>query len=109
VIGMILNNVASRRVEMVAERVKELIGMLMIGDGVLGLIEPRRHIGLWRRGPAPWQMMMDPFIDRPGLTRCIGAAEAILGLWLASRQGDSWEVADSPRRSRAAGSRAEMR
>jgi hypothetical protein len=71
---------------MVAERLKELAGMLMIGDGVLALVEPRGHALLWRRGPAAWRWMIDPFVERPALTRSIGAVEAVLGLWLATRQ-----------------------
>ena len=71
---------------MIAERVKECIAMMMIGDGVLGLVAPRRHVELWENGPVWWRKMMDPFVDRPGLTRCVGATLVAGGLWLASRQ-----------------------
>jgi hypothetical protein len=80
---------------MVAKRMKELVGIMLIGDGVLGFVEPRRHMRLWRSGPPAWQMMMDPFVRSPGLTRCISAAEAILGLWLASQQDPLRESDDA--------------
>jgi hypothetical protein len=77
---------------MFSERAQELLGMLMIGDGVLALAEPRRHALLWRAGPAWWRELVDPFVDRPALTRALGAAGALFGLWLASRQQPRWEA-----------------
>lgn len=71
---------------MIAERVKECIGMMMIGDGVLGLVSPQRHVALWESGPPWWRSMMEPFVDRPTLTRCVGAALLAGGLWLACCQ-----------------------
>jgi hypothetical protein len=71
---------------MIAERAMECVAMMMIGDGVLGLVEPRRHLSLWEAGPGWWRAMFDPFLRRPGLTRCLGAAEVALGIWVASRQ-----------------------
>ena len=71
---------------MVAERLKESLAMLMIGDGMLALADPHRHMALWRRGPSWWQAMIDPFVNRPELTRLAGVAEALAGYWLASRQ-----------------------
>jgi hypothetical protein len=85
---------------MVPERMKELLGLLMIGDGALAFVEPRRHVLLWRRGPAAWQAMMDEFVERPGLTRWLGAAELALGFWLATRQMDRLEFDRPARRAR---------
>ena len=79
---------------MVRERFAELVGMLMIGDGVLAVLEPSRHARLWREGPATWEWMVDPFVKRPGLTRWLGAVEVAAGIWLASRQTPSWEDRD---------------
>jgi hypothetical protein len=74
---------------MIQERVKECFAMMMIGDGVLGAIEPVRHARLWEDGPSWWRALVGPFARRPGLTRCIGVAEVAFGVWLASRQGAS--------------------
>lgn len=67
-------------------RALELLGMCMIGDGLLALIEPRRHVELWRTDVRPIRAMVEPFADRPQLTRWAGAAGMLLGFWLASRQ-----------------------
>jgi hypothetical protein len=71
---------------MIAKRAMECVAMMMIGDGVLALVEPRRHVSLWVAGPRWWRAMMEPFLDRPGLSRCVGAGEVALGVWLAHRQ-----------------------
>jgi hypothetical protein len=71
---------------MIAERAKECLAMMMIGDGVLAMLEPRRHMLLWEEGPSWWRAMVEPFANRPTLTRCVGAGELALGVWLASRQ-----------------------
>lgn len=71
---------------MFSERMKECVAMMMIGDGVLAVVDPVRHMSLWERGPSWWRAMIDPFVRQPELTRCIGVAEALAGVWLASRQ-----------------------
>lgn len=64
----------------------EVVGMLMIGDGLLAAVSPRRHARLWRDGPEDWRRAMAWFEDRPTLTAAIGLAEAALGFWLAHHQ-----------------------
>jgi hypothetical protein len=64
----------------------ETAAMLMVGDGILAVLEPRRHVKLWMDGPKPWRATMKPFVTRPGMTRVLGALELGLGVWLASRQ-----------------------
>ena len=32
---------------MIAERFNECLAMMMIGDGVLAVVEPRHHLRLW--------------------------------------------------------------
>lgn len=64
----------------------EMLAMLMIGDGLLALAWPQRHVFIWRRGPRAWRRVADYFQARPGLTAWLGAAEAVAGLWLARRQ-----------------------
>jgi len=69
-----------------SRRTLEALGMMMIGDGVLALIEPRRHAALWRMGPAPMRRTVAWFERRPALTAGLGAAEIVIGIWLATRQ-----------------------
>jgi hypothetical protein len=72
-----------------ARRLSESAGMLMIGDGVLGMMYPREHCLLWRGGPSWWRSAIDWFATHPSATRGIAAAEVAAGLWLARRQEPS--------------------
>ena len=60
--------------------------MLLIGDGVLGLLRPAAHCAVWRTGSSAWDAVVDWFAARPMLVRACGAMEAAAGLWLAERQ-----------------------
>ena len=71
---------------MLAERATETLAMVMIGDGILTFVNPRRHAKLWQAGPEPWRKSMRYLVDNPDLTRWLGAGEAALGFWLAFRQ-----------------------
>lgn len=67
-------------------RIKEFAAMVAIGDGVLALLAPRRHILLWRIGPEEYRAAMERIAGRPGLVRALAAAEIGVGLLLALRQ-----------------------
>ena len=67
-------------------RMKESAGMLMIGDGMLGIMYPRDHCLLWRGGPLWWRRSVDWFAARPHVTRVVAAAEVCAGLLVARRQ-----------------------
>jgi hypothetical protein len=67
----------------VQRRVVESLAILMIGDGFLTAIQPRRHVLLWKGGPRFWRDFMKAFLRRPGLTQVLGATAVGLGLWLA--------------------------
>ena len=67
-------------------RLLETLGMLLIGDGILSLLEPKRHCLLWEIGPEPCRELIDQFVQHPAATRLIGVAEAALGLLIASQQ-----------------------
>ena len=71
-----------------AERTKEMVAMMMIGEGLVTVVEPERHCMLWKAGPRLWERMLEPFVDHPNMTRVLGAAQLALGFWLAARQ---WE------------------
>jgi hypothetical protein len=68
------------------KRIKELAAILMIGDGVLSFVAPRRYTLLWEFGPEGFKRAIEAFAERPILTRVLGAAEAGLGLGIAVRQ-----------------------
>jgi hypothetical protein len=69
-----------------ARRFTESAGMLMIGDGVLGMMYPREHCLVWRSGPDWWRSTIEWFATHPRATRSFAAAEIAAGLWLARRQ-----------------------
>ena len=81
---------------MIAARIAEMVGMLMIGDGVLAAVEPRKHVQLWRRGPDFWEEKMDFFIERPAMTRLLGAVEVGLGIWVAAQVAPSLRTTRLP-------------
>ena len=66
-------------------RVLELLAILMLGEGVLTLIAPRRHSIVWDCGPEAFRRAIEGYAERPTLARVVAAAEAGLGLWLALR------------------------
>ena len=71
---------------MTTERLTELLAIALIGDGVIAVLEPRRHSLLWKSGPRMWEEFINPFVERPGMARLVGAAQIGLGIWLASKQ-----------------------
>jgi len=66
-------------------RAAEMAAVFMIGDGLLGLFQPQRHVDLWRSDVAAVDVLIRPFKDRPGRRRAYGALQAAAGFWLASR------------------------
>jgi signal transduction histidine kinase len=67
-------------------RAREVVGMMMVGEGALAALEPVRHCRNWQGGPRRWRRLISFFVERPALTRAIGLAEIGAGLWLAARQ-----------------------
>jgi hypothetical protein len=69
-----------------ANRLKESVAMISIGDGVLALIAPRNHTMLWLLGPKKVRKLSAWFVENPLYIRLGGIVETGLGLWLALRQ-----------------------
>ena len=69
-----------------SRRIKELLAMSTIGDGVLALIVPSSHASLWLFGPRSMRKLNRWFVENPTYTRLGGLAEIGLGIWLALRQ-----------------------
>ena len=66
-------------------RTAEMAAVFMIGDGLLGLLQPKRHVGLWRSRLGAVDALVRPFGDRPGRRRFYGAAQLVAGVMLAAR------------------------
>ncbi|MCP3734501.1 hypothetical protein M9979_06380 [Sphingomonas sp. RP10(2022)] len=67
-------------------RAAEMAAIFMVGDGLVGLVQPRRHVDLWKEDALGAEAAVAPFVDRPGRRRLYALAQIAGGLWLASRQ-----------------------
>ena len=77
--------------ELITKRLFELAGLILIGDGLMGLLHPRRHSLLWHFGPELARAVTEELAEHPRTSRAIYAAELALGIALASSQ-----LSDSP-------------
>lgn len=66
-------------------RAAEMAAVFMIGDGLLGITQPARHVGLWRSEVGAVDVLVRPFAGRPGRRRAYGLMQLGAGLLLASR------------------------
>ncbi|WP_242096853.1 hypothetical protein [Sphingomonas sp. CROZ-RG-20F-R02-07] len=66
-------------------RTAEMAAVFMIGDGLLGLLQPRRHVDLWRSDVAAVDALVKPFGGAPGRRRAYGLLQIGAGVLLASR------------------------
>lgn len=71
--------------ETALKRTAEMAAVFMIGDGLLGLVNPNRHVQLWRSDVGAVDALVRPFADRPGRRRAYGLLQVSAGLLLASR------------------------
>lgn len=69
-----------------AKRIKELIALSAIGDGMLSIIAPREHTSLWLVGPEGVRKLALWFAENPTYTRLAGIVELGFGVWLALKQ-----------------------
>ncbi len=69
-------------------RAKHFAAMVLIGDGVMAIVHPEKDAKAWKQGPKFWQNLMHGLSKRPNLTRAIGAAQIIGGIWWALKQED---------------------
>jgi hypothetical protein len=67
-------------------RVAESVGMLMIGEGVLGLTRPEDHCRLWRGAHGWWSSVVEWFVEHPTIVRTLAVLEIAAGFWLAFRE-----------------------
>ena len=72
--------------EQITKRLLELAGFILIGDGLMGLLRPRRHSLLWHFGPQLAKAVTEELADHPQIARAIYAAELAVGVALASCQ-----------------------
>ncbi len=73
---------------MALKEIKELIGLAMIGEGIVGCFAPKKYSLFWKLGFAPLEKLKHKAAENPETMRLIYAAEAALGFWLAKSQLD---------------------
>jgi hypothetical protein len=66
-----------------ARRLIELGALILIGDGVMGFLQPRRHSLLWHFGPELARATTEELAEHPKAARIIYLAEVALGITLA--------------------------
>jgi hypothetical protein len=71
-------------VQLGIRRSAEMAAVFMIGDGLLGLLQPQRHVALWRSDVGAVDALVRPFADRPSRRRAYGLLQVAAGLALAS-------------------------
>ncbi len=54
------------------KRTAEMAAIFMIGDGLLGLSQPKRHVALWRSRSAAVDLLVRLFEGRPRRRRLYG-------------------------------------
>ena len=77
--------------KLIIKRILELAGLILIGDGLMGLLHPRRHSLLWHFGPQLAKAVTEELAEHPKTSRAIYAAELALGITVATTQ-----LSDSP-------------
>ena len=70
--------------EVALKRTAEMAAVFMIGDGLLGLLQPDRHVGLWRSDVGAVDALVRPFAGRPNRRRAYGLLQFAAGVALAA-------------------------
>lgn len=65
-------------------RAAEMAAVFMIGDGVLGVLQPKRHVDLWRSEVGTVDLLVRPFADHPKRRRVYGLIQLAAGISLAA-------------------------
>jgi hypothetical protein len=72
--------------DFITKRLLGLAGLILIGDGLMNLLRPRRHSLLWHLGPELAKAATEELADHPNTSRAFYAAEVALGVALVSSQ-----------------------
>jgi hypothetical protein len=63
-------------------RAKHIAAMLLIGEGIMAVLYPEKDDAAWKTG----SKLLSGLSGRPGLTRAVGAAQIVGGIWWALHQ-----------------------
>jgi hypothetical protein len=65
--------------------VERWTGLIMIGDGLAGLMWPSEYLRKLKIGPECVNDVLEVFAQRPTLTRSLCVVEMAMGAWIFSR------------------------
>ena len=68
-----------------SRRLLQLGGLLLLADGISGIVMPRRRSLLWHVGPQLAKAVTEEIADHPGTARAVNAAKTALGVVLLTR------------------------
>ncbi len=71
---------------MAIKQIKELVGLAMLGEGIVGFLAPKKYSLFWDLPVTPLEKLKHKAAEHPHTMRVIYAAEAGLGCWLAISQ-----------------------
>jgi hypothetical protein len=71
----------------IGQRLVQIGALLLIGNGVMGLLRPRWHTLPWRAGPQLALAMTEELADNSKIARPVYLAQTALGVALISRCG----------------------
>ena len=66
--------------------VEHWTGLVMVGDGLAGLVWPCEYLRKLEVGPQPVNDFLEAFAKRPALTRALCVMEIGFGLWVFMRR-----------------------
>ena len=67
-------------------RLVESFAILTVGDGLIEFLAPKEHSRLWVVGPKSTRRIGMWFVEESERMRVLGAAQVVLGVWLALKQ-----------------------
>ena len=71
----------------VGQRLLQVGALLLIGNGVMGLLRPRWHTLPWRAGPQLALAMSEQLADNPKIARPFYLAQTAVGVALLTSSG----------------------
>lgn len=74
--------------KLMGRRLLETAGLFLIGDGLMGILRPRRHSMLWHFGPELGRAVSEELAANPKVARAVYLAEVALGVVLSLSQTD---------------------
>ncbi|HSH39180.1 MAG TPA: hypothetical protein VK993_10370 [Chthoniobacterales bacterium] len=70
---------------LITRRLMQIGGLLLLVDGISGIVMPRRRSLVWHLGPELAKAATEELADHPRAARAVNAAKTALGVVLLTR------------------------